>query len=494
MKEFFVLLKYGIAFFQSSRTRNKRLSWSSYTVPALMIGFISFFVTHETFVALSRYDPFAPKIFVNFWTTLLSLFFIIGFVGLSINSFTLNEEIEFLLNLPIRKTVLLAYQIFVSTLTQLFALFLYIGVYVSFATVSNNVFLNLMKGLLQIIFMVSFAAFLTILIGRKLKRTFVKRLVMFMNIVTPFLIFLLVGINMNIPEAQGNEPSILKYLYFSFSNYNFLTWPIKDGVFPFLSALLSIFFIVSFIWLSKDTEFSQTESKTKKKVNLKFSSSGNPIKAIYLKDIKTALRIDQFIFFIIYPFAFGIFMAVINNDIFTAIFGSMPIIIIYVALESAILTAKEYLYIDTVRTYPVKFKNILLPKIIIPSALNLVILFIELMIFYFLKDLGLKFFVFLPISFLLLVMNSFMGAYQTIKNPPKTENINRVLSFGSIMLVEGITLGSVFAIIFPMMKLLTDGFDSSLQKYLIGYLLPFSTLAACLIYSRYLYSKLTGHE
>jgi hypothetical protein len=87
-----------------------------------------------------------------------------------------------------------------------------------------------------------------------------------------------------------------------------------------------------------------------------------------------------------------------------------------------------------------------------------------------------------------------MGAYQTIKNPPKTENINRVLSFGSIMLVEGITLGSVFAIIFPMMKLLTDGFDSSLQKYLIGYLLPFSTLAACLIYSRYLYSKLTGHE
>jgi hypothetical protein len=87
-----------------------------------------------------------------------------------------------------------------------------------------------------------------------------------------------------------------------------------------------------------------------------------------------------------------------------------------------------------------------------------------------------------------------MGAYQTIKNPPKTENISRILSFGSIMLVEGITLGSVFAIIFPTMKMLTGGFDSPLQKYLIGYLLPFSTLAACLVYSKYLYSKLVNHE
>ena len=494
MREFLILLKYGMAFSHAPRRGKKRVSLYSYIVPAAVIGLVAFYTTRSTFSTLSQVDPLAPKIFINFWTTLLSMFFIVGFIGLSINSFTLNEEIEFLLNLPIRRTVLLFYQIFVSTLTQFFALFLYIGIYASYTMVSNNSFLVLFKGIIQLIFMISLASILTILIGKRIKKATVRKIVMVINIVTPFLIFLLIGSNESITKNAMGESGILRYIAFSFSNYNFLTWAIKDGIFPIISLVISIIFVVSFVFLSKDVEFSQSESKSGKTKDFKLMGSGVPIKAIYIKDIKTALRIDQFIFFIIYPVAFGIFMAVMNNDIFTAIFASMPVIIIYVAIESAILTAKEYLYIETVKTYPISLGKILMPKIIIPTTLNTIILLVEFIIFSFLKGLQFKFFIFLPISFVLLIMNSLMGAYQTVKNPPKTENISRVLGFGSIMLVEGITLGSVFAVIFPLMKLFANDFESTIQRYLVGYLLPIATLIACLMYSRYLYLKLIGYH
>ncbi|MCD6545123.1 MAG: hypothetical protein J7K69_00515, partial [Thermotogae bacterium] len=374
MREFLILLKYGMAFSHAPRRGKKRVSLYSYIVPAAVIGLVAFYTTRSTFNTLSQVDPLAPKIFINFWTTLLSMFFIVGFIGLSINSFTLNEEIEFLLNLPIRRTVLLFYQIFVSTLTQFFALFLYIGIYASYTMVSNNSFLVLFKGIIQLIFMISLASILTILIGKRIKKATVRKIVMVINIVTPFLIFVLIGSNESITKNAMGESGILRYIAFSFSDYNFLTWAIKDGIFPIISLVISIIFVVSFVFLSKDVEFSQSESKSGKTKDFKLMGSGVPIKAIYIKDIKTALRIDQFIFFIIYPVAFGIFMAVMNNDIFTAIFASMPVIIIYVAIESAILTAKEYLYIETVKTYPISLGKILMPKIIIPTTLNTIIL------------------------------------------------------------------------------------------------------------------------
>jgi len=488
MREFFILLKYGIALSNISRGKNKKASLYSAIIPAILIGFVSFMITKNTFEILSNVDPLAPYIFINFWTTLISIFFIVGFVGLAVNSFTLNEEIEFLLNLPIRRSTIAIYQIFTSTVSQFFALFLYIGVYISYVHTYNFGFSTIIKGLLQIVFMISFASILTILIGKKIKRAIARKIVTVANVITPFLIFILIGSNWD-TTSQVRKLGILKYIDFSLSNCNFLTWSIKDGiVFPISSLMISLIFIVVFIFLSKNLEFMQRETRKVKRIKIK--GGGSPIKAIYIKDIKTAIRIDQFIFFIIYPLGFGIFMSILNADVFTAIFSAMPIIIIYVALESAILTAKEYLYIETVKTYPVNFGKLLVPKISIPTILNTLILFMELVIFSILKGLQLKFFVFLPISFVLLIMSSLMGAYEIIKNPPKTENMSRILGFGPIMLVEGVTLGSVFAIIFPIMKVLTSDFQSKLYLYLVGYLLPTATLIACMIYSYYLYKKI----
>lgn len=490
MREFLILFKYGIAFSQVSKRKNKKGSLYSYIVSVILIGLMSFFFTKDIFVTLAQIDSLAPKIFMNFWATLISLFFIVGFIGLAINSFTLNEEIEFLLNLPIKRSVLAVYQIFVSTLTQFFALFLYIGVYASYIAVSNNTFLEIIKGLIQIIFTISLASILAILVGKKIRKAIVRKMVTVINVITPFLFLVLVGSNVSISEHTTSKPGILRYITFSFSKYNFLTWAIRDGILPVVSFIISMAFIVLFVFLAKNIEFSQNESKSKRAKTLKMMGSGSPMKAIYIKDIKTALRVDQFIFFIIYPLAFGVFMAILNNDILIAIFASMPIIIIYVALESAILTAKEFLYLETVKTYPISLGKILIPKIIIPTTLNSLILLVEMVIFAFIKGLQFKFFIFLPISFILLTMNSLMGVYEIAKNPPKTENMSRILGFGSIMFVEGLTLGSVFAIIFPIMKLLSGGFKSSIQLYLIGYFLPIATLIACLIYSRHLYVKL----
>lgn len=494
MREFFILLKYGGSTVYSQPLISKKKKYNLLKnqlilslIGSVPLGIIIFFFTKDLFTNLYSVDPRISKLMFLFWMTILSLFFIIGYLGMAMYSLSRNEEIELLLTMPIKRRTLTIYQIFVSTISQMFVLSFYFFIYLSYMIVTkDNIILGITRLLVHFMFLLSFSSVIAVLLGGRTSKGFVRKLNVFISLFAIFFYLFIISFqNVKIDQFQA----IAKLFNFITKPYNIFAWSFISNNLFFLASVITILLVLIFSKLADNLAFEPIERKTSK--NYRIKGPGNIIKAIYSKDLKATLRYEQFLYFILYPIGFGIFFSFINKDYFITLFTIIPITTFYVAFETAILTNSELLNIKTILSYPIKFSTLMFPKVIIPTSINFVIVFGIFIISAFKENLTLLSYMIIPITFLLFSMSSIIGIYFVIKNPPKTENMNRIFGIGQTFIIEGITMGLAFGSILPIVFL--NNPQTSFKSKIIFLLIMFASICTSIIISITIFRKLKKH-
>ncbi|QTA38739.1 hypothetical protein JYK00_04315 [Thermosipho ferrireducens] len=463
MKNFWILLKYlsNPHIVQNTRKTRRRMKSNSlnriisYIFGAIPMGIFVYIFSKKIFENLYAVDPVTVKLLFLFWITLLSLFFIAGFVGLAMYSLSRNDEIELLLTMPISRSVLTAYQIFMATVSQIFILIFFIFITISYAIViGENIFFSIFKIILHITFLIVFSSILGVLFGGKTTKSFTKRFYMIMMLLSVFFYFSIISLT-NV--STSNLQNITKFFIFSTKEYNLLAWSFisrKTFLFAFLSTIV---LSVVFVLISNKTAFEPVQRKQKNKYLIK--GSGSILKAIIKKDLKAAARYERFLYFVLYPLGFSIFMMFMTENTFAPIMYTIPIFTFYIALETGILTISEFSKIDLVSIYPVRFSAFMFPKIFITTSLNFLILFAVSVVSVFLYTIKPIMFTSLLFSIFLFCMSAILGAYFAIRSPNiKSNNMNRIFSIPATFLIEGITMGLAIGSVLPL-SLLANGFE-----------------------------------
>ncbi|QTA38273.1 hypothetical protein JYK00_01675 [Thermosipho ferrireducens] len=498
MREFLILLRYGIFvennMYGGGKVKKARkikrakfksnLFWSF--LGAMSFGVIVFFFMKNTFNQMVSVNPALPEIMISFWMTLLSLFFIVGFVGIAMYSFARNDEIELLLTLPIRRRILTAYQLFVSTISQALVLSIYIFIYLAYAVVVKEaILLAFLKLIVHVAFLISISSVIAILLGGKASKGLSRKISLLVSLSMIFIYFIIVGAqDVDISKYEN----IIKFIQFSQSSYNVFAWSFLGGVKILYSALLSIVFGFLFFVMAEKMSFEPVQRRSAKKKHA-IKGSGSSILAIYKKDFKAVLRYEQFLFFILYPAGFGVFMGLMNQNPFVMLFTVIPITTFYVAMESGILASREFLCMDTARTFPVHFKNMMFPKIIIPALINFLIILVVFGFILFKVEFSYMYLLLIVVPFILFGMSAIIGSYFVAKNPPKIENIGKIFGVGATFAIEGITMGIAFGCIFPLIYIIESS-KLSLMGLTIAWISFVGSVALAIWVSYYFYKKL----
>lgn len=461
MREFLILLKYlSNPYINTSRKKsNTNISRRffnqliGYLIGSVPLGAFVFIFSNKIFQQLYAVDQLAAKYLFLFWITLLSLFFAVGFIGLAMYSLSRNDEIELLLTMPISRSTLTSFQIFSATISQIYVLVFFIAISLAyFLSVKENILLGVFKILIHIAFLIIFSSNIAILIGGKTSKSFTRRFYMIILLLSMFFYFFIIAlVDVEVDKLQN----FAKMMIFSSQEYNFLGWAFISNKTFVYSIIATILLSISFSYISKQLAFEPVQ--TTKKKDFKIKGSGSVFKAVIRKDLKAAIRYEQFLYFILYPIGFSIFMMFLNEQEGLYIF-TIPIFTFYIALETAILLVSEVSKIELSLVYPIKLRTLLFPKIFIPVGLNFSLLLGIYVVSGFIFSFQLLNFIGLLFSLLLFIMSSILGAYFALKSKNVSiNNMNRIFSVPQIFIIEGITFGLGFAIIIPLGMLIQNG-------------------------------------
>ncbi|ABR30602.1 hypothetical protein SU69_03795 [Thermosipho melanesiensis] len=468
MRNFAILIKY---LSNPYNTRSKKSTVKGnffrqilqYIIGSVPLGLIVYFFTIDLFEKIYNVDPLVARYMYLMWSSMLSLFFVIGFIGLGMYSLSRNEEVELLLTMPISRTVISAYQIFSATISQIYTLSFFIFISLAyFVSTNQNVLLGILKIVLHIWFLISFSSVIAVLIGGRTSKSFTKRFYTIVLLLSVFFYFFIIAMtDVDVSEMEN----LVKMFIFSTKDYNFLAWSLISNKTLGYSLISSIFLSILFLVISKKVGFEPVQVKRKERYQI--AGTGSILKALFKKDLKAAIRYEQFLYFILYPLGFGIFMMFINNQGVSPIFYTIPIFTFYVAFETGILTISEVSKIEVVSTYPITFKKLMMPKLLIPVGLNFLLLLLVFVISLFFNAVSIFLVLSMIFSLLLFLMSSVLGAYYAIKSPNvKSNNTNRVFSISATFIIEGITMGLAFGIIMPLSFIIERG-NSPWWVYLI---------------------------
>lgn len=494
MRELFLLLKY-IGLYSSYQTKvsQKQTARKSRALTQLFATLVGV-LPAGIFVYLTNYKLFSSfrnlpqnlaqqvgTMFLNFSLTIFSIFYVVGFVGNAMYSLARNDEIEYLLTLPIRRQSLVLYNIVVSSNSQFYTVAFLLGAVLGYASgLGLNLFANVLRVFLHVYFLTSVSSLLTLAFGGLASKDFVRKLNVLLTLA---LIFVYFGFSYIYDAKLSNlqfddkiTERFTRWFLFVNSDYNLFSWTFSSKrVLFFASLLISAVASIIFFVLAPKVAFEPTLRKSGNRAN--HGSRGTTklyenwrtrrtgLLAIFWKDWKLLQRNEQFLFLILYPLGFGIFMILVSAG--SARYLSLPFIgvsVFYCAIEAGILLSKEMLQKEFSLTLPVKVANLFFSKLLIPTFLN-VSLFVVILLISFIIGRFDKFILLLfPIHVLLLILSSLVGAYFSLKRPGKSKN--QAFDVVAVFIIQGITFGLAFSMLMPASALMY-GKDLSPMEVLI---------------------------
>ncbi|MGC9772181.1 ABC-2 type transport system permease protein [Fervidobacterium changbaicum] len=466
MRELNILLKYiGLSLMQqnqqqSSKRRKKKESKSSInqglrylivllfsTLPMSIFIYVSNYQIYKTLVSI----PDVAKAFYFLTISIFSLFYVVGFVGTGMYAFSRNEDVEFLLTLPIKRNIITLYYLIVTLSSQAFTLGFFVATALAYAiSIKQNVLAFIIQTIIHLVFLSSISAVLAVLFGGVTSKRYLRIL---NTIILLSLIFIYLGFmyfqDVGIKDLGENE-NFIRLLSFANSKYNILIWTYSEKLSNTM-VILTVSIIALFIFwkLAGTVGFESTRGKVRERKDyFRKESYSSKMGGILWKDMKLLVRNEQFIFLILYPALFSLFMFFTSNSPIASVTPFVAIAGIYCAIESGILTANEMQYKAVVRTFPVKPKNLILPKLMIPVFINISLFIIITIVSALFGRFSSTSLIYVAISFALFILSALVGAYYSLKSPGKAKN--QPFSVGATFLIEGIMLGIALGILFPM--------------------------------------------
>lgn len=468
MRDVLTLVKYIGLYGSATASRSGRKGRFLRYLLLLLIGVLPptvvvYLSNHRLYSTLHQLAPsmagkLAP-LFFNLSATMFGLFYLIGFVGNTSYSLARSEELEVLLTMPIRRSTLVMYSLLFASSSQFFTLGFYLGAVLGYAAGSKVAPLSLLlRTVLQLWFLSSAASCLSLLLGGVASRAFVRRLNVILVVLLLFVYFSFAYLQSVDVSKFGENEHFAKWFIFVNSKYNVLVWSFSEKLLRVLSvALVSLALDLIFFVVSSRTAFEPVITSEKRDLaSRSHSERPLPFEPVYWKDFKLLQRNEQFLFLILYPFVFGVFMLLVTAGSTTLI--TLPFLavgVLYCAVEAGILTSSEMKHWEVVGALPVRLRGVLLPKITIPLVINVCVFLCVLGVAAVLKKFTKVFLVFLPIYVVLLVLSGFIGSYFSIARPGKARNqpFDLVATFA----IQGMTLGLAALILYPLNNILQLG-------------------------------------
>lgn len=511
MRELSILLKYlGFSIFQetgqtaqaSSKrfgrrdgerkgTKNRATQYITILLlSSLPMAIFVFYSNYRVYVTLAKF-PQVASIFFNTTISMFSLFYIVGFIGTGMYSFSRTDEIELLLTLPIKTSTLTIYSLLISLSSQLFTLSFFVGSALGYMFgVHVPAFSFILRTLLQLYFITSLSALFSVLGGGLSSKSIVRKLNVFMTLALVFVYFgftYVEGINV---EKLGNNANIARWLSFTNSKYNVLSWAYSDDVLlVVLAVILSILATALFWYMSGKVAFENTQRKYKKQNSdvMKKQSYASFLGGFLWKDLKLLVRNEQFIFLLLYPFIFGIFMMFVSPSSLSSIMPFIVIAVFYCAMEAGMLTSSEMQSKELFLTLPVTKSTMILPKVTVPVLINIVLFILVDVVALIMNKFDKVALIFIPISILLFALSAFIGAYYSITKPGKAKK--QPFSNTATFIIEGITIGLAFAILFPI-TMLFETQNLKEWQVLTCWLVMIGSIIVSILLSYFYYRKL----
>lgn len=478
VRELFLLLKYvGLYPSYQIKTSQKHATRKSRALTQVLVTLVGV-LPAGIFVYLTNYKLFSSfrnlpqnlaqqtgTMFLNFSLTIFSIFYVVGFVGNAMYSLARNDETEYLLTLPIRRQSLVLYNILVSSNSQFYTVAFLLGAVLGYASgLELNLLSNILRVFLHVYFLTSISLLLAFAFGGLVSRDFVRKLNV---LLTLGLIFVYFGFSY-IYDAQLSSlqfddkitEHFARWFLFVNSDYNLLSWTFSSkGVLFFASLLISAVASITFIAIASKLAFEPT---LRKRVNrapkgtvklYETLKRRNGLLAIFWKDWKLLQRNEQFLFLILYPLGFGIFMILVSAG--SARYLSLPFIgvsVFYCAIEAGILLSKEMIQKEFSLTLPIRTSGLFLPKLLIPTSLNVVLFALIILISFVIGRFDKFILILFPIHVVLLILSSLVGAYFSLKRPGKSKN--QAFDVVAVFVIQGITFGLAFSILMPASALM----------------------------------------
>lgn len=423
MRELFVLMKYA----------NPQGKKGLYAVlfTALMMGVLFYSLMGKTFEELL--NRFGEEVFVaslTFSTTLFSMMFLLGISFYLSHSLVLEEEIEFLLTLPIRRSTVVIYQMLMSLFYQAFVL---ITMFLNLLMLS---FLTrdpvpVLSGILHLFFLVFLGSALSIAFGRVLNRSAARRLSSVVQLLAVFGFLVIV----NVPDFATVAGR------FIVSKWNILAYPVLShvrSIFLIHEALLVVLSFLAFYLVSQKAAFEPVAyGKREEQGKKRF-----PGKGFFKKDLITLLREERSLYLLLYPIGFGVLMTFVGSPDFGLIFA-IGIAALYNATMSAMLWRKEMEVWPLPKVLPVKTSEVMISKILVSSLLNSAVVS-AFVIFLAVYQKRVFYIFFVPASLSLFLLVSALGLL--LSKWEKTGSLTnpaKVFSGPEILLLQLVAIGVV---------------------------------------------------
>ena len=427
---------------------------------------------YTQFSRISIEDIHYGDIYFYFLLTLTAIFFVISFASMMSFQLKRNEEIEFLLTLPIRKSAIVTYQLLTSGISMFFSLILSLSpiiVYLSKKPL-NEIILGSIGVLFNILFLILLGALIAVLFSRisSQKTARVSLIIVNMGMGAIFiLMYQILPNNLTSPESFP-QAMISAYGFFS-SAYNILILGLT-GSHHFVSLLFLILLTVicgyGYYYLSEKMTFHQGISMFRlKKIDRGLQGKSN---MLLRKELILYKRHEQLIYYILYPVGFAIFMGIINTNLFSALYMVSIIGPLFIAMQTSFSMNLEGSSIATIRMLPIDLKKFIQIKLFVPVVLNVVLLLITFVVFALALKATLWSFALMVPVFLLEILAALSGVYFILKREPqKLTNPGAFLRSGAFMIQYLMLMVLSLLTVLPVSIVLLDTNDSASNSFKI---------------------------
>ncbi|RKX53986.1 MAG: hypothetical protein DRP30_03305 [Thermotoga sp.] len=467
MRNLRILLKYGLkgtSTIQYGKS-SKRGRMNPLLGAAMSFGFLGFMVfTYISSILSKLKDVYVGEInmaefFTGLWSLYITVMFFMTFIPYLVYSFFKNEEIEFLLSLPVERWEIIFYQSIITFVNQAFIIAFNIFTLTAYAKVMGYpIYIAMISSILHVFACFLLAMLVAIVLKGFMGATTSKRMSFIVNL-SMIVVFILLG---QFSEKAENVEKFLmklertsKFLFSPFNILSFQIFSLENPLFllPMICVILIVFPLLNSLSRNMSFEMNISGKSGKRRVGRKEMGGGLIKNPVYLKDFKSFIRQEQISFMFLYPFLFSLLMGIFA---FSNVLGSMMIFIVissfYTALISAFLLSLEFQSWPFPKSLPLNDSEMILPKVMIPTVLNTLSFSGILLIFRILGRVSSIDMILIPVLFLLEFFSACLGVREFMKNPVRggIVNINRALGFVKVIMIEGITIGLAVVTTIPL--------------------------------------------
>ena len=456
MRELKIFMKYGLFFIvnKKKKSSNKKTVLIS---QLFVFGYFSIFtgvMMHNTLIKAKDFvinNISFVDIYALYWNFLGSAFFLLGVVGSSVYVLSMNEEVEFLLALPVRRWTVTFYQLFMSMFYDLPIFGMFMAVSVSYGLILGGMYpvLAIVTSIAHALMLLALGVYIATFVARKVSGSIARRIFIFLQAVVLIGFVLVINFSMSsLPNNLNDYLVKLSRMYNVLSSpYNIFGYAISSIKTPYhiaISLLLTILF--GYLFMKESEKLGFIVVKTSSKAKVKYKTVGRRY-SIILKDLKAIFRQDNSLFLLLYPYVFGAFMGWSIKDPLYALLTAVPISSMYALLETSQALLHDVSNWEITRSLPYTYKEMVFYKMFLTTIINILLSLGLLAFTSAFKGFDPK-----SLWILLIATNEFImatsgGIYAVLSNPPKTENVSREvmkaplwMSFITIV----VTMGAIF--------------------------------------------------